>query len=95
MNSRIGQLPTDRPARYAKQLTSHWAARGQTVETDGVLTMTWHSGQVIILTPEAARLVIQVSVPEGGDIEHFAGVVARHLERFGQRDELQVSWEHP
>ncbi len=27
-----------------------------------------------------------------GPVERFAEVVARHLERFGQRDELDVVW---
>ena len=31
-------------------------------------------------------------MPEGADAAQFAQVVKDHLERFGQRDELDVVW---
>jgi len=32
-------------------------------------------------------------VPDGGDADRFAQVVKDHLERFGQREELDVVWD--
>ena len=32
-------------------------------------------------------------MPDDEDLQRFADVVARHLERFGQRDELHVEWD--
>jgi hypothetical protein len=85
-------MRTDRPERYAKQLVSHWADRGAVTEEDGATVMRWDAGQVIVLRPTAGALEVEVSVPDEGDVDGFAGVVARHLERFGQRDELEVVW---
>ena len=42
--------------------------------------------------PEAGLLRVEASVPEGGDADRFAQVVKDHLERFGQREELDVVW---
>ena len=55
MKTQTGTMPTDRPARYAKQLLSHWSERG-TLTQDGTQdgtasTLDWHTGQVLTLTP--------------------------------------------
>ena len=86
-------MPTERPERYAKQLASHWQARGRQVEDGAATTLHFDSGQVVVLRPEEGSLEIEVSVPEGElDVDRFAQVVAEHLQRFGQRDELRVTW---
>lgn len=88
-----GQLATDRPERYAKQLASHWAGRGPATEEDGATVLRWEGGQVISMLPGDSSLAVGVSVLEGEDLERFAQVVKVHLERFGQRDELTVVWD--
>jgi hypothetical protein len=106
MRTKHGSMPTDRPERYAKQLAGHWAARGTVTEEDGATVLRWETGQVITLHPVDGALDIQVSLtddavspprgdrPSGpADLDSFADVVAAHLERFGQRDELHVVWE--
>jgi hypothetical protein len=105
MRSKTGSMPTDRPERYAKQLASHWASRGSVVEEDGATVLRWPTGQTIVLRPEPGSLHVEVTLtddavtPARGDspqqpaqIDAFAEVVARHLERFGARDELLVTW---
>ncbi len=92
MSTVKGTMATDRPDRYAKQLVSHWAKRGPVTVEDGVTVQRWESGQVIWLRPAGDVLEIEVSVGEDGDLAHFAQVVKDHLERFGQRDELNVVW---
>ena len=95
MNTRHGSMPTDRPERYAKQLASHWAKRGEQVDDGTTTTLHFEGGQVVVLRPADGRLEVEVSVPEAGDldVDRFAEVVAEHLQRFGQRDELHVSWD--
>lgn len=93
MLTRHGTMPTDRPERYAKQLAGHWARKGSTGEEDGATVIRFDSGQVVELRPEAGTLRIAASVPEDGDPDRFAQVVAEHLQRFGARDELLVAWE--
>ncbi len=90
---RHGTMATERAARYAKQLGGHWGRKGSVLEQDGATVITFHSGQVVTMTPEPATLWIEVSVPEDMDVDRFAAVVADHLVRFGSRDELVVEWE--
>ena len=92
MNTVKGTMATGRPERYAKQLVSHWSKRGPVTEEHGATVQRWESGNVIVLRPGEGVLAVEVSVPEDGDAQRFAQVVKEHLERFGQRDELNVVW---
>lgn len=92
MQQMTGLMKTDRPERYAKQLVSHWAARGPVVDEADGLVQRWTTGQVIDLRPTDEGLVVRISVPAGEDVTAFADVVATHLQRFGKRDELTVEW---
>ncbi|MBB6628249.1 DUF2218 domain-containing protein [Nocardioides sp. KIGAM211] len=92
MTTVSGTMATDRPERYAKQLVSHWSKRGPVSEEDGATVQRWDTGQVLVLRPHDGSLEVQVTVPEGDDAARFAQVVKEHLERFGQRDELDVVW---
>ncbi len=93
METLHGTMATDRPERYAKQLLSHWSTRGPVSEEHGVTVQHWDDGRMIRLEPMGSTLDVEVSVPEGDDVRRFAEVVARHLERFGAKDELEVDWE--
>lgn len=95
MLTRHGTMTTDRPARYAKQLAGHWARKGSAGVEDGATVIRFETGQVVVLRPEDAVLRIEASVPEADDPDRFARVVAEHLQRFGQRDELEVVWDPP
>ena len=94
MDTVTGRVATDRPERYAKQLLSHWAARGPSTEQDGTTVQRWETGQVIILRPTEGVLEIVVGVPNGDVVDQFAQVVQEHLERIGKNDELDVEWDH-
>lgn len=87
-----GTMRTDRPERFAKQLLSHWSHRGEVLEENGALVQRWGTGQVISLRATKGSLEVEVSVVEGDDSARFAQVVKEHLERFGQRDELDLIW---
>jgi hypothetical protein len=87
-----GSMKTDRPERYAKQLVSHWSERGPATAEDGATVQRWETGQVIVLRPVDGALEVEITVVEGDDSARFAQVVKEHLERFGQRDELNVVW---
>jgi hypothetical protein len=87
-----GTMATERPERYAKQLTSHWSERGPVTEEDGAVVQRWETGQVLVLRPVDGALDIEISVADGDDAARFAQIVKEHLERFGTRDELDVVW---
>ncbi|XVX19779.1 DUF2218 domain-containing protein [Actinomycetota bacterium] len=93
MQTATGTMPTDRPERYAKQLASHWAAKTEVAEADGATVLTFPNGNVLTMRPAEGALGVEVAVPDDADLPRFQDVVARHLERFGQRDELTVGWD--
>ena len=94
MPTRHGTMATDRPERYAKQLAGHWARKSATSQDEeGATVIRMESGGVVVLRPSTGVLAIEASVPEGGDADRWAQVVKDHLERFGQRDELNVVWQ--
>ncbi len=93
MQTRHGTMPTDRPERYAKQLAGHWARKGSAGEEDGATVIRFDTGQVVELRTGPGLLRIAASVPDDGDPDRFAQVVAEHLQRFGRGHELAVSWD--
>ncbi|GGL35768.1 DUF2218 domain-containing protein [Phycicoccus endophyticus] len=93
MATRHGTMSTERPERYAKQLAGHWARRGSTAQEEGATVIRFDTGQRVVLRPGEGVLDVEASVPADGDADRFAEVVADHLERFGQRDELHVVWD--
>jgi len=83
---------TPTPERYAKQLVSH-LGRKVTVGIDGP-TSTVQLGGVtgqIVVGDGVITLLDSGTDTEGVElVEHVLG---SHLERFGGRDELAVTWE--
>jgi hypothetical protein len=82
---------TDIPARYAKQLVSHFGRKVAFVEDQGGWTATALDA-VIRITPGDGVLVLRAEAP---DVESLARVehgLGSHLERFGQRNQLTVTW---
>ena len=59
MQTITGQMATDRPERYAKQLASHWAKRGPATEEDGATVLRWEDGQVISMLPQDGTLAVR------------------------------------
>ena len=92
MKTVSGTMRTERPERYAKQLVSHWEQRGPVTQEDGATVQRWETGQVLVLRPVEGALEVELRVAEGDDAARFAQVVKDHLERFGQRDELDLVW---
>lgn len=89
----VALVSTDRPARYGKQLVSHLGRRngGEWSDEDSTGHIVLAAGTVRLSCAEAG-----LSLSITGDADKFdtmEDVVARHLERFGTRDELHVVWE--
>ena len=80
-------VATDAPARYAKQLLAHLGRKntGRLGFGDGVAT----------LRPADGLLLIAGAAPDADGMAHVEDVVKRHLERFGARNELTVTWQRP
>ena len=87
-------VPTDAAARYAKQLLAH-LGRKNTVETiegepaGGRLIFAYGNATV---RSGADRLLLEAAAPDVESLARLEDVLGRHLERFGARRELIVTW---
>ena len=91
-------VPTQRAARYGKQLVSHMAHKitGFWDEDAGSGYLLFdREGPVlgrfdVIASPSDLRLELRTTPERAAHLEHVAGI---HLARFGARDSLAISWE--
>lgn len=82
---------TDAPARYAKQLVAHLSHKVP-FTTDGAIstvTLNGTTGSVIVGDGVLTLTATGTDTDAVARIEHVLG---SHLERFGQRRELTVTW---
>jgi len=86
-----GEVPTATPDRYAKQLLSHlgrrvhWTTAGDT----STAQIAGGTGRVIVGDGVLA-LIAEASDAE--TLIRVRHILGGHLERFAQRQELQVTW---
>ena len=85
-------VATATPVRYAKQLASHFGRRCEVdEETDGV-RIVFGDGSCLVRPGEDA-LDLVVTAPSRPEVDRLTQVVGSHLQRFGQRNELSVTWQ--
>lgn len=88
-------VSTDAPDRYAKQLLSHLGHKVQAEplpdhpEPAGRLVFAYGVGTVV---PEPGSLVLRAVAGDPESLARLQGVLGRHLEKFGARKELVVTW---
>ena len=84
-------VPTDSPERYAKQLVSHLGHRVEfaTVGDTSTADIGGGTGSVVVGT---GVLTLLAQGPDAETLARVQDVLGRHLERFGQRNELTVTW---
>jgi uncharacterized protein len=84
-------VATDAPGRYAKQLVSH-LGRKVTFDVAGpASTATFGSGTGTVLVGDGV-LTLLAEAPDADGLALVQRVLGSHLERFGQRNELVVTW---
>ena len=85
-------VATSTPERYAKQLASHLGRRAEIrEETDGIRIVLTVGNCLVRPATDTLELIATASGPEELDV--VTRVVGSHLERFGQRNELSVTWQ--
>jgi hypothetical protein len=95
MAQSVALVPVGQPARYVKQLVSHLGHRLSTeLLADGQGVIRFEAGECL-MTAGSGALVLTASAADGEELRHVQDVVARHLERFGAREGLRVSWSPP
>lgn len=87
-------VTTSTPARYAKQLISHL---GRKVTFTATGDSSWTSqvgaahGQIAV---GEGLLTLGAEAPDEASLAQVEHALGSHLERFGHRDELVVTWHH-
>ena len=87
----VAEVATDAPERYAKQLVSHLGRR-LTWTTDGPTSRAaigTGTGTVVV---GPGVLTLRAEAPDAETLARVQDVLGSHLERFGQRHELTVTW---
>jgi uncharacterized protein len=87
-------VQTDAAARYAKQLLSHLGRKAGVEPVDGepeggLLRLSAGTG---VVRPRADHLVLEATADDAEALALVEDILGRHLERFGARRELTVSW---
>jgi hypothetical protein len=87
-------VATETPARYAKQLASHLGHRASVVEEEAGTRIVLPVGSCLMTAADGA-LELRADAADEEGLAVVTDVVGRHLERFGQRNELTVTWTRP
>ncbi|GGL97735.1 hypothetical protein GCM10011594_16990 [Nakamurella endophytica] len=91
MLSSRADVATATPERYAKQLVFHLGRRLEW-HVDGDTSTADIAGSTAVVRVAAAAVVLEAHAPDAESLERVQHVLGSHLERFGQRQELVVSW---
>ena len=84
-------VPTDAPERYAKQLLSHLGRRTEWT-TEGTTSRAAIAGGTGTVEIGEGVLTLRAEAPDAEALGVVQHVLGSHLERFGQRNELTVTW---
>jgi hypothetical protein len=84
-------VATATPDRFAKQLVSHLGHR-VTFTTEGAASSAEIAGGVGTVLVGDGVLTLLAQAPDDKSLARVQDVLGRHLERFGQRNELVVTW---
>ncbi len=84
-------VATDTPDRYAKQLIAHLGRKldFSTVGATSTTTIGAATGQIVV---RAGSLTLIATGHDEEAVRRVEHVLGSHLERFGQRNQLTVSW---
>ncbi len=87
-------VPTDAPARYAKQLLSHLGRKIEFTTDGDTHTATIGESLAQIVVGDGTLTLVAAAQTEP-DLARIQQALGDHLERFGQRAELRVHWDRP
>lgn len=85
-------VATDTPERYAKQLASHLGRKLEIQEDDGGTRVIFPDGGDCLMTSDDGVLELRAQAQDTAELDHVEDVVGRHLEKFGTRAGLVVTW---
>jgi hypothetical protein len=85
-------VATATPERYAKQLAAHLGRRSEIRDEADGTRIVLDVGDCLLRSHEGG-LELLATAPGPEELDRVEDVVGRHLERFGQRNELTVVWQ--
>jgi hypothetical protein len=85
-------VPTDKPVAYMRQLCKHFGHKLDASFGDDSGYIQFDFGRCELHANDRT-LVLNVSAADAESHERMERVIGSHLERFGRRDELTVSWQ--
>jgi hypothetical protein len=88
----IADVRTETPARYAKQLVSHLGRKVEFATDGDTSTATFFEFGTGSIVVGDGVLTLLAESPTAEGLARVQHVLGDHLQRFGQRDELVVTW---
>jgi hypothetical protein len=85
-------VPTGAAPRYQKQLVAHLGRKAEVRSEPEGERLVFCAGSCL-LTSGADFLRLSATAETSEGLQQVQEVLGRHLERFGQRDALSVSWQ--
>src|SRR3954468_22021341 len=84
-------VATEAPARYSTQLAPHLGRRVEFTTDGDTSTATFGEATGAVVVGEGG-VVLRAEAPDAESLARVQHVLGSHLERFGQRNELTVTW---
>ena len=84
-------VATEKPVPYMRQLCKHFGHKVDAAFTDDSGYIQFEAGRCELRAGDD-ELYLTVTADDEEGRERVRNVVGSHLERFGKRDELSVSW---
>ena len=85
------EIPTDTPERYAKQLVAHLGRKIDVQESPKGSVLPFDDGHGTVRVA-GGMLVLEAEASGEPALATIQDVLGRHLEKFGARADLRVTW---
>jgi uncharacterized protein len=92
MSESHASVATEKPTPYMKQLCKHFGHKVEVAFDDERGTIVFAMGRCELDATHAGVLRMRAQAADAESLARTEQVVGSHLERFGRRDELSVSW---
>jgi hypothetical protein len=90
----VSRVATVKPVPYMRQLCKHFGHNNEAEYTSYQGSIRFPYGHCALQSAEG-ELTLTVSAGDDEALERMERVIGSHLERFGARDRLEVSWQRP
>ena len=92
MPSSTAVVVTEKPSPYLKQLCKHFGHKIEVEFDDEHGRIVFEAGVVALDATRPDALVLTATADDAERLQRVENVAGSHLERFGRRDELVVTW---